>query len=85
MPLEAPWQSVAHMGFGGTIEAPADTGHARFHRYLWEEFGGLATAVGRSRMLVELARSPRDPNIALTLAKRLFDYCHDLETYWPTL
>lgn len=80
MPLESPWQTLAHIGFGSTIEAPADTGHARFHRYLWEEFEGSATAVGRSRMVVELARPPLDPRTALTLANRLFDYCPDLET-----
>jgi hypothetical protein len=80
IPLEAPWQALAHIGFASTIEAPADTGHIRFHRYLWEEFEGLATAIGPSRMLVELARPPHDPRTALTLANRLFHYCPDLAT-----
>ena len=79
VPLESPWQALPHIGFASTIEAPADTGHARFQRYLWEEFGGMVTAVGPARIRIELARPPLDPGTALALANRLLNYCPDLE------
>ena len=80
VPVEAPWESLAHIGFGGGNENPADAGHVRFHRYLWEEFAGVVVAVGHSRLNVEIARPPRNPTTALLLAERLFEYCRDMET-----
>jgi hypothetical protein len=77
VPAQAPWESLAHIGFSSANESPADTGHVRFHRHLWETCEGVVTAVGHSRMNVRLAKSPQDP---VLLADRLFDYCTDLET-----
>jgi hypothetical protein len=80
VPVEAPWEALAHIGFGARNESPADAGHVRFQRHLAEEYGGAVVAVGTSRMNVELTRPPRSPDAAFALAGRLFEYCRDLET-----
>ena len=80
VPVRAPWESLAHIGFGSWNESPADAGHVRFQRYLWEACQGVVSAVGCSRMNVEMPRPPQDLTTAFLLASRLFEYCRDLET-----
>lgn len=80
VPVHAPWESLARIGFGARSESPADAGHVRFQRYLWETCGSTVVAVGHSRLNVEMPRSPQDHIMALQLAGRLFEYCRDLET-----
>jgi len=80
IPVENPWECLAHISFGSQNEGPADTGHVRFQRHLWERYGGTTVAVGHSRMKVELTRPPTDPAEAYDLANRLFSYCRDLDT-----
>lgn len=77
---QAPWESLAHIGFGLFNESGADPRHVRFHRYLWESCQGVVTAVGTSRMNISLPGRPLDPATAFELADRIFYYCNDMET-----
>lgn len=85
VPAPAPWESLAHVGFGIGNESPADAGHVRFQRHLWETCEGVVSAVGHSRMNVETPSPPRDPATAVLLTGRLFEYCGDLETVMSDL
>jgi hypothetical protein len=80
VPAQAPAESLAYVGFGGRNESPADAGHVRFHRYLWEICDGAVTGIGYSRMNVEMPKPVHDKATAILLADRLFEYCGDLET-----
>lgn len=77
---QAPWESLAHIGFGLYNESGSDARHVRFHRYLWETCEGVVTAVGTSQMNVSLPGRPLDPVTAFELADRIFYYCNDMET-----
>lgn len=85
VPVQAPGESLAHVGFGAGNESPADAGHVRFQRHLWETCEGVVTAIGYSRMNVEMTGVPQDPTTAVLLADRLFEYCRDLETVMSDL
>jgi hypothetical protein len=85
VPAAEPAESLAHVGFGAGNESPADAGHVRFHRYLWETCEGVVTAIGQSRMNIALGKPVPDADTAIRLADRLFEYCGDLETVMADL
>jgi hypothetical protein len=80
VPTATPWDVPAHLSFGQNGGGPADAGHVRFQRYLWQTVGGGVIAVGTSSLTIELPHPPTDPAVALELADRLFEYCRDLDT-----
>jgi Domain of unknown function (DUF4253) len=78
LPVSAPWEVFARIGWGGWNDCPLPAEHCAMHRDWQQRYGAEVLSVTGDVVQCLVARPPRDRASSLILAREQYVYCYDI-------